>query len=245
MIYTAVKDYFCAQGEGLLKTDPATLTKEMVVKIEHDIEYGFSKLLSELNPETQLFGEDINNQSPSKDSYWVIDAISGTNQFIAGTSEYALCAAEVKNGEIIYAIVVAPRHSEVFEAHKGQGVLYNNKPLEFEKSIGDLVLNLDPSSKLNELQERVWKLTFSLYPFILNQSSVLSYCRVAQRRYRRIISISKDSFPYFAGTFILNEAEGVCTNIDMSANISPDDRVFIGAVNEEVYQETLSIVKRP
>jgi fructose-1,6-bisphosphatase/inositol monophosphatase family enzyme len=242
MDYTAVKDYFCTQGEELLKIDHTGLTKEKSSMIERKIEEGFFKLLSERQTNCQLYGEDVNNEPPQTDSYWVIDAISGTNQFIAGTAEFALCAAEVRSGEIVYAIVVAPKHSEVFEARKGEGVLHNNEPLKYEKCIGDLVLNLDPSSLLQELQRHIWQSTFSIYPFVLNQSSILSFCRVAQRRYQRIISITKDSFPYFAGTFIINEANGFSTNMDKLINISPNDRVFIGAINKEIYEQTINLV---
>lgn len=241
--YASIRDYFFGRGEELLKIDLGLLTVETTEGIERDIENGFVGLLTELHIDLPVYGEDVCKELPQVNSYWAIDAISGTNQFAAGTSEFALCAAEVRDGEIIYAIVVAPKYSEVFEAHKGRGALLNGSPLLYEMSIGDLILNLDPSSPLCELQEGIWKSTFLLRPFVLNQASVLSYCRVAQKRYRRIISVSKDSFPYFAGTFILNQAGGVCTNIDMSINISPSDRIFIGATSNEDYSETLGIVK--
>lgn len=242
MIYSAVKEYLYNQGERLLKINPDILTNEKVLEIEHDIEDGFTKLLAQHHVSVPVFGEDISRQLPTTDSYWVIDAISGTNQFIAGSPEYALCVAEVKDGEIIYAVVVAPGHSEVFEAKKGQGVLFNNEPLRFSKrNVGDLILNLDPSSTLDKLQEQIWRSTFYLFPFILNQASILSYCRVVQRRYSRIISVSKDSFPYFAGTFLINESGGLSTNIEGMINIRPSDRIFLGAVSDQIHKETMNL----
>ncbi len=242
MNYVAVKDFLIDQGKKILSHLPEDTTEDGLKKIEENIESDFFSLLSKEINDPIIYGEDINNMDPGKDTYWVIDPISGTNQLYAGTAEYALCVAEVNKGEIIYALVVAPAHNEFFEAKKGQGVIYNDKHMEKVRSIGDLILNMDPGSDQAELQKHVWQSSSSLYPFVLNQSSVLSYCRVAQGRYRRIVSITKDSFPYFAGTFIINESGGLSTNREGKINISPNDRVFIGAANEVIYGDTMRLL---
>ena len=242
MNYLAVREFFLDQGKRLFSHLPGDVTEEDLKKIEENIESDFLNFLSKEINDPVIYGEDINNMDPDKDTYWVIDPISGTNQLYAGTAEYALCVAEVKNSEIIYALVVAPAYNEFFEAKKGQGVFHNDLPLKKLKPIGDIILNMDPSSNQVELQKQVWQASVSLYPFVLNQSSALSYCRVAQGRYRRIVSISKDSFPYFAGTFILNESGGLSTNKEGNINISPRDRVFIGAADEVIYADTMRLL---
>lgn len=241
MNYTAVREFFLDQGNRLLQISSEGISKEQLPALEQNIERAFFELLNSEGHSVSLYGEDLEQAIPVTDSYWVIDPISGTNHFAAGSPDYTLCAAEVSNGEIVYAIVAAPAHEEFFEARKGMGVIHNNAPLQFRENIGDLILNLDPLSTRTSVQQHIWQSSSSLYPFVLNQSSALSYCRVAQRRYRRIISVSKDSFPYYAGAFIINESGGKCTNGAGLTAIQPTDNIFVGAIDTELHSQTLEL----
>jgi len=242
MNYTAVRQFLLNQGARLLELQKTGMETGQTKVLEQEIERNFFEVLSQDRHDVVLYGEDINRTVPQGNSYWIIDPISGTNHFDAGTSDYALCAAEVSGGQITYAIIVAPAYDEFFEAHKGKGVMHNYAPLQSQKTIGDLILNLDPSSIQTELQQHIWKSSFSSYPFVLNQSSALSYCRVAQRRYRRVISVSKDSFPYYAGTFIINESGGRSTNKEGSVDITPNDDIFVGAIDEKLHAEAIALL---
>jgi hypothetical protein len=71
----------------------------------------------------------------------------------------------------------------------------------------------------------------------------INYCGVACGRYDGVISLSKDSFPEFAGDLIIQEAGGRFTNIEGEDNIKPTDRIFIGG-NKKCYDELFPLVKQ-
>lgn len=52
---------------------------------------------------------------------WVVDPIDGTNAFVAGIPEFAVCVALVEDGEPVLGVVLNPASGECYHAAAGQG----------------------------------------------------------------------------------------------------------------------------
>jgi fructose-1,6-bisphosphatase/inositol monophosphatase family enzyme len=73
-------------------------------------------------------------------------------------------------------------------------------------------------------------------------SMAVNYCAVAAGRVDGVVSFTKDTFPEFAGAFMVKEAGGKFTNLQGQTNILATDRVFVGG-NIDCYEKIFSLVK--
>ena len=82
------------------------------------------------------------------------------------------------------------------------------------------------------------------FQLIRNKNShAVNLCHVACGHADGVICLGKDSFPYFAGGLILQEAGGKFTNKQGNDNIHHGDRVFVGG-NEESYQKLREVLQQ-
>ncbi len=81
-----------------------------------------------------------------------------------------------------------------------------------------------------------YKMERSFYSYSFN------YCSVACGRLDGVISLTKDSFPEFAGSLLIREAGGMFTNGKGDVEFSEGDRIFI-AGNKKTHKELLQLLK--
>ncbi|WP_417518199.1 inositol monophosphatase family protein [Minwuia sp.] len=63
------------------------------------------------------------------ESYWVIDPLDGTTNFLHGVPHFATSIALVQRGDIKAGMIYAPAVDEMFYAEKGKGAFVNDKRL--------------------------------------------------------------------------------------------------------------------
>ena len=220
---------------GVTKTD---LTEEDLA-----IERGFKKIVEGFGKEHILYAEEEHDLFKKSEHVWVVDPISGTKNFIHGLPHYSIVIAHLVNRKTVFAAVYDPSVDEMFTAYKGKGSFLNGKPIHLSDSATKVILR--PSSKWQEPEviENAEKM-LSEYTIERNTYSMaINYCSVACGRSDGVMSFTKDSFPEFAGGFILQEAGGKFTNIHGHSDISPTDRIFIGG-HPKMYEQLLSIAQR-
>jgi myo-inositol-1(or 4)-monophosphatase len=67
---------------------------------------------------------------------WVVDPIDGTRAFLAGRSDWSICAALVEDGRPVAAAINVPRAGETFVAVKGGGARLNGRLLRIRDGAG-------------------------------------------------------------------------------------------------------------
>ena len=72
---------------------------------------------------TEESGKILNKK---KDTFWIIDPIDGTTNFLHGIPHFAISIALQNNGEIITGLIFDPIKNEVFYAEKDNGSFFNN-----------------------------------------------------------------------------------------------------------------------
>ena len=84
-------------------------------------------------------------------SYWCVDPIDGTKEFIKKNDEFTVNIALIQEGEPILGVVYAPAVDELYYAKKGSGAFLNGKPLPLERKKEKNVLKVVASkSHLSE-----------------------------------------------------------------------------------------------
>ena len=79
-------------------------------------------------PEIGIYAEET-GAAGSMESFWVIDPLDGTTNFIHGYPAFAVSIALYEEGEIVLGFVYDPLKKELFEAAKGAGAFLNGEKI--------------------------------------------------------------------------------------------------------------------
>lgn len=93
------------------RTTVAFATKQdntPVTQADKDVEIALREHLKVLQPSVEVVGEEFNPVVPNTGTYWVIDPIDGTKNFIRGVPVWATLIAYVESGYPKFGIVSAP-----------------------------------------------------------------------------------------------------------------------------------------
>lgn len=71
----------------------------------------------------------------SRRRLWVVDPIDGTNSFVKGLAEFAICIGLVDGGDAVLGIVYNPAAGELYHAVRGGGAFLNGAPIHVSTTV--------------------------------------------------------------------------------------------------------------
>jgi len=153
-----------------------------------EIDRILQKKIKKLTPSIPIVSEEnsVSIKNFNHNSFWLLDPIDGTKEYIAGKKEYTLNAALIINKKPVLGIIYAPRMGRLFFTYE------KNKSYEFFKNKKKRL-----NSKINLKRESIRALSNSYKPSktILNIykkfkvktfkkcSSSLKFCLIAAGEY--------------------------------------------------------------
>ncbi len=188
-------------------------------------------LISELSKKRfSIISEEIGTLTKEdKNSFWVIDPIDGTTNFLHGVPHFCISVALIKGKEIISGVIFDPIKNEIFYAEKNLGAFFNNQRIRVSKKnkIDECLFgsNLDGVKNI-DLNLRV------------SGSAALDLAYVACGRLDGFYQKNLNIWDIAAGILLINEAGGVIDHMDInqikkhkiiasSETISKDLRKFL------------------
>lgn len=112
------------------KSDDSPVTQADIAS-HRIITPGLLKLFPDIPVISEEGDEQRNRETLSQDSFWLVDPLDGTKEFIAHNDEFVICAGLIQNGAPVFGIVIVPV----------TGVLYYGGP-----AMGSFIVQLDDSS---------------------------------------------------------------------------------------------------
>ena len=101
--------------------------KDFVTKTDKKVE---KVLIEELSKSKKNFSfiteESVKILKENKESFWIIDPIDGTSNFLHGIPHFAISVALQINNEILIGLIFDPIKNEMFYAEKNSGSFVNN-----------------------------------------------------------------------------------------------------------------------
>ncbi len=161
-----------------------------------------------------------------KDSYWIIDPIDGTTNFLHGIPHFAISIALKTKGEIVSGLIFDPIKNEMFYADKNNGAYYNNQRIRVSKK-----KNLNECLFATGGKE---KTEYNLN-FRKSGSAALDMAYVGAGRYDGYFQKNLSIWDIAAGIIIIKEAGGKINNIDHNNN----DVVKVLAGSNSIYEKML------
>jgi len=245
--YNKIIDFIRISGTRLKKKcgkiADIGVTKAYLTEEDLVIERGFKEIISSFGDNHILYAEEENDTFYDKENVWVADPVSGTKCFINGEKHYSIVIAHLKKGKVIFSAVYDPSVDEFYVAYLDKGAYLNDKRITVSTGKNRVILR--PSSGWKD-QSVIDKAKIALTSYYVEGNSyslAVNYCWVASGRFDGIVSFTKDSFPEFAGGFILQQAGGRFTNINGISDIISTDRIFIGG-NQNVYDDLFKLIRQ-
>ena len=142
----------------------------------------------------------------NKESFWIIDPIDGTTNFLHGIPHFCISVAYAKKDEIISGVIFDPIKNEIFYGEKNSGAFFNNQRIRV--------------SKKNDIDECLFATNFdSCKDINLNLrasgSAALDIAYVASGRLDGCFQKKLNIWDIAAGIPILEEAGGKISKIDI------------------------------
>lgn len=162
------------------------------------------------------------------ESYWLVDPLDGTKEFIAKNGEFTVNIALIHQHQVILGVVYVPATSVCYHAAKGQGAFktvdgesqqIRTRSLEKSIQVGQLVLVGSRRHGSKALEKLVDDLKASLCDVeLISQGSSLKFCALAEGRadlYPRLAPTCE--WDTAAAQIVLEEAGGAVLNPGLSA----------------------------
>ena len=165
----------CRDFEVNLKTDHSPVTSADLAANAAIFETLKSSQIP-ICSEEKILGESVR-------TFWLIDPLDGTKDFIEGSGEFCVCIALIKDGRPVLGVIYVPVTGEIYSAAKGertQKELYKNdafipQTLAVKERASQTIISGKRGKNVT-----AGKLATALNLDIARLSSAIKYCRIAE-----------------------------------------------------------------
>lgn len=248
-LYTKIVEQMVISGKRLRekagKIKDIGVTKQYLTEEDIRIERELEGIVHKHCPEHKFFAEEEHGDFIDAEDVWVVDPISGTRVFLEGLPHYGIVVSHVHHKQVQFAAVYDPSAETLYTAQRNKGAYRNGKKISIqskESKNKNIVLNISRTWKDSRVAHELISALSHYTVDTTIRSHAVNDCLVASGAYNGTISLTKDSFPNFASSLIVQEAGGQYTNIDGVENIDFSDRVFLGG-DQKTYAELRILLK--
>lgn len=205
-------------AHGIL-AEEKTGHRDVVTEYDRRVQELLIRRIHEGIPTARFFCEENSVQEDlSAPDVFVIDPIDGTMNFVRRMHHSCISVAYMSGGVVMAAYVLDPYKNELFSAVRGEGAQLNGKPIHADDAeLRETIFCLGTSPYYSELTDETFRLARIAFDASLDlrrfASAELDLCCVGAGRAGLYFELSLSLWDYAAGSLIVTEAGGVCTDI--------------------------------
>ncbi len=192
-------------------------------KVEKIIIEELTKSKKKFSILSEEIGEIVNSD---KESYWIIDPIDGTTNFLHGIPHFAISIALKIKQEIVSGLIFDPIKNEIFYAEKNCGAYFNNQRIRVSKKKNLNECLFATGGKYEEKKNLNTR---------KSGSAALDMAYVGAGRYDGYFQKNLNLWDIAAGIIIVKEAGGRVNDINYSLN----QEINILAGSNAIYEKML------
>nr|RZI34790.1 Fructose-1,6-bisphosphatase/inositol-1-monophosphatase [Cryobacterium sp. SO1] len=230
----------------------------MATVADHEAENALALGLARIRPRSIIIGEEAAGTDPgmlsaldSSEDVWLVDALDGTDNIIAGSADYGMMIALVRDRVTLLGAIFQPQHDRMFLAKRGMGATLNGSDLLPPAREVLPVENLAGSIHTRFLDRRT---TAQVHAHASRLGNVTPITRCAAIEYPLIAHGVRDfalfgrtrPWDHAAGTLLVTETGGTATRLDgtpyLSSNEASGLLVAGGESVERQLREALELV---
>ncbi len=220
--------------------------QDMVSEADRDTEIMVRDAIAASFPDDSIVGEEDEPKKGTSEYTWIIDPIDGTANFVSGIPQWCVIIACVRNHEKYIGVIYDPCADELFAAKKGEGATLNGEPIQVSSSasLSDGIIGLGFSSRGRNqaVKDAIDKLLDEGGIFFRNGSGGLMLSYAASGRLIGYIEEHMNSWDCMAGLLLVEEAGGICQEIDVNHAVMNGCKVVTAGPN--VFGQTKALTDK-
>ena len=203
--------------------------KDYVTKTDRRVEKILIEELGKVKKNYSFITEESGIiENKDKDSFWIIDPIDGTTNFLHGIPHFAISLALRVNNEIRTGLIFDPIKNEIFYAEKNNGAYFNNPRVRVSKKINlEECLFASNNEGVNYASSKL--------NLRSTGSAALDMAYVGCGRFDGYFQNNINIWDIAAGIIIVSEAGGKVSEI----NHKNFDNINIKASSSNIYEKML------
>src|SRR5271165_203890 len=170
-------------------------------------------------PEHSVAAEEGTGKDRDSEYRWHVDPLDGTTNFAHGYPFFCVSMALARNNELLLGVIYNPIFEELFVAARGEGAMFNGKPIRCSK-IANLKKSLlctgFPNHKrmANPNIHYYWDFTLRSHGVRRDGSAALDLAYVAAGRFDGFWEFGLKPWDTAAGVILVQEAGGTISDLD-------------------------------
>lgn len=224
--------------------------RDVVTEYDRRVQELMMLRIRENVPGAAFFCEESDRRDDiNAEHMFIIDPIDGTMNFVHSLNHSCISAAYMSRGELRAAAIYNPYVDELFTAVKGQGAKLNGAPIHTaDGSLSENLCVCGTAPYNMELLDRTFALMKAACTAALDirrqGSAALDLCTAAAGRAGVYFELQTSLWDFAAGKLIVEEAGGICLDIDGNEMPLDGAKSSVLAGSHECVKEFLAIAKR-
>ena len=226
-----LRDFLEIENLQVTKKDISRFYNNAIVNVEKNIRESLLKA----RPDWPINPDKIENQADA----WVINPLSGKENFLHGIPHVAISVASFNNGKISSGCIYDPLRKELFFSELGKGAYLNERRIRVS---GRSFLNKSLITFNSEeiFFEKIQKLKLEGASIRISGCPLLDLAWVASGRIDGCVNTAH-MYEDLSGIMLIKEAGGFCTDFQMSeSNVYKKD---ICAGNPSIHGNLIKVLK--
>ena len=220
---TLIRDFGEVENLQVSKKGP----KDFVTNTDNKVE---KILIGELSKKKySIISEEVGViDKEKKDTFWIIDPIDGTTNFLHGIPHFAICVALQSNQEIVSGLIFDPIKDEMYFSEKNKGAFLNNQRLRVSKknSLDDCLFSSNHEGvKYSNLNMRY------------SGCAALDLAYVASGRLDGFFHNKINLWDVAAGTLMVEEAGGIVNDLNKFDTNNIDIKASSSVINDKMLEK--------
>lgn len=235
-------------AHGIL-AEAKTGHRDVVSEYDKRVQALLMERLSAAVPGARFFCEENNVHGDlGAEHVFVIDPIDGTMNFVRRMHHSCISVAYMSRGVLEAAAVYNPYMDELFTAVRGAGAFLNSRPIHAETApLSETIFCFGTSPYYADLTDETFRLSRIAYDATLDlrrfASAELDLCSVAAGRAGLYFELSLSLWDYAAGSLIVTEAGGVCTDITGAPLPLDGRKSSVAAGGAQAHADFMALIK--
>lgn len=194
--------------------------RDVVTEYDRRVQELLLERLSAACPGARFFCEENDRHDDlHAEHLFIIDPIDGTMNFVRRMNHSCISVAYQHEGVPEAAAIFNPYVEELFTALRGGGAFLNGQPLRAESGpLSETIVCCGTAPYREDLTAATFRLMEKAHRASLDirrqGSAALDLCSVAAGRAGAYFEMSLSLWDYAAGALIVEEAGGICTQLD-------------------------------
>jgi fructose-1,6-bisphosphatase/inositol monophosphatase family enzyme len=199
---------------------------EIMTIVDTNVEAWLTEHLPRIGPNYRVVGEEHAATDPkilrglATESYWLVDPLDGTANFVEGTQNYGTMVALVESGQVVNSWILQPSTDTLYRARINGGAWRNGGHLTVptkSDAVDDLVGDVLTRFLPEDLKSRMEENTFRFKAIGTGtKSAAVDYPNVANGSKDFVVYWRVLPWDHVAGALLLREAGGTAIRMDRS-----------------------------